>query len=199
MLIELRQEALFILDYSWPMVVMASIIASSLRIVYLKLNKEKFVLYKELFKLFFVIYLLCLFHAVTYQDVSFGGTNFIPFKEIFRYSFGSELFIRNILGNVLLFLPYGIFISKYLKVDKASIILILSGIVSLSIELIQLIIGRVFDVDDIILNILGALIGYFIYKLINKISNKIPILKNQIILDILSVLLVGGLVWFLIP
>ena len=45
-------------------------------------------------------------------------------------------------------------------------------IVSLSIELIQSIIGRVFDVDDIILNCLGAVWGYLFYLIVEAIRRK---------------------------
>ena len=47
--------------------------------------------------------------------------------------------------------------------------LLLTFIVSLSIETIQLSIGRVFDVDDVILNVLGGLIGFILYKVLNKV------------------------------
>ena len=40
---------------------------------------------------------------------------------------------------------------------------------SLSIELTQLFIGRVFDVDDILLNVLGGIIGYLFYYILSKI------------------------------
>ena len=169
MIVEMKEQALLILNYSYPMIVMCIIIASTLRISYLIINKEKLVLYKELFTLFFIIYILCLFHAVTYQDVSWSTANFIPFKEIFRYDIGSRLFYRNILGNLLLFLPYGIFATHYIKANKSYLIFTLSLVTSLSIEIIQLKIGRVFDVDDVILNVCGALIGYWLYKLFRKI------------------------------
>lgn len=199
MFIEFKEEALHILSYSYPMVLIAIIIASSLRITYLIINKEKFILYKELFKLSFIIYILCLFHAVTYQDVSFSNANFIPFKEITRYDFGSSLFYRNILGNLLLFIPFGIFSSHYVKINKSYIVIILSFIASLSIELTQLLIGRVFDVDDIILNVMGGLIGYIIYKIFKKFENNLPnIFRNDLVRNIVSIIITGGLIWFLI-
>ncbi len=200
MIIDLKEEALHILSYSYPMVIIAIIIASSLRISYLIINKEKLVLYKELWELSFIIYILCLFHAVTYQDVSWSTANFIPFKEITRYAFGSPLFYKNILGNLLLFIPFGIYSSYYIKTNKSYIIIILSFIASLSIEVIQLLIGRVFDVDDIILNVIGGLIGFIIYKIFIKFENKLPsFFKKNTVRDIITIILVGGLIWFLIP
>lgn len=199
MLIEMKEGVLGILSFSWPMIVISVIIAITLRIAYLVQFKKKFVLHNELFKLLFIIYILCLFHAVTFQDVSWSTANYIPFKEIFRYDIGSSLFYKNILGNVLLFLPYGFFIGMYIKIDKPLLVVALSSITSLAIEIIQLLIGRVFDVDDIILNIIGAIVGLLLYKFLVKISDKIPkIFKKNWVLNILSILLVGGLVWFLV-
>ena len=48
--------------------------------------------------------------------------------------------------------------------------MLISFLVSITIEFVQLNIGRSFDVDDIILNTIGATFGYLIYKIINKMS-----------------------------
>ena len=66
-----------------------------------------------------IIYILCLFQIVTVQDTVYWSTNnFIPFKEIFRYEFGSKVFIHNIIGNIILFIPFGFFVSSILKTKK---------------------------------------------------------------------------------
>lgn len=197
MLEEIKDGSLLIIRYSWPMIVLSIIIAMCFRITYLVHNKEKFSLYEELFKLSFIIYILCLFHAVTYQDVSWSTANFIPFKEIFRYDIGSSLFIKNILGNMIMFIPMGIFIKKYLKLDNKKIVILLLFIISMTIEVIQLIIGRVYDIDDVLLNIIGGFIGFLFADSFNKISSKSKILNNNIILNILAILLLGGVICFL--
>ncbi len=198
MLVELKEQVLLILEYSWPMIAMAVIVAITVRVGYLRKNNEKAILYKEIFNLLFILYILCLFHAVTYQDVSWASANLIPFKEILRYDFGSNLFYRNIFGNLLLFLPYGLYITYYLDLKKPLSVMGYAFIVSLSIELIQSIIGRVFDVDDIILNVLGALLGYFIYRLFDRFEDILPDwLKKEWLIDILVIVLVGGVIWFL--
>lgn len=198
MLIELKEQVLLILEYSWPMIAMAVIVAITVRVGYLRKNNEKAILYKEIFNLLFILYILCVFHAVTYQDVSWASANLIPFKEILRYDFGSNLFYRNIFGNLLLFLPYGLYITYYLDLKKPLSVMGYAFIISLSIELIQSIIGRVFDVDDIILNVLGALLGYFIYRLFDRFEDILPDwLKKEWLIDILVIVLVGGVIWFL--
>ena len=196
----LKGQFISVLSLSWPTVAIGVIIAILLRTTYLITNREKLVLHEELFKLFFIIYILCLFYVVTFQDVSWSSHNFVPLKEILRYDLGSSLFYKNIFGNMLLFLQFGIFIAKYVKTDKILVVILLCFITSLSIEVIQFLIGRVFDIDDIILNIIGCVLGFAIYKLFKSIYDKLPkVFKNDIFWDIFSVLITGGLIWFLIP
>ena len=158
----------------WPVVIIVSIIACSLRIAYLVKNNEKFCFYKELFMLIFIIYVVCLFEVVTLQDDNYGLSNFLPFKEIFRYEIGSRLFIKNIVGNVLLFLPYGYYSSLYLKSKKIILPSFLALIVSITIELVQIYIGRTFDIDDVILNTLGGILGYLLYRFLERVRNRLP-------------------------
>lgn len=184
---------------TWPMIIVSTVIIVTLRLTYIIKNKERFVLYKELFTLAFIIYVLALFQVVTSQDVvSWSTDNFIPFKEIFRYKIGSRLFIKNVIGNIILFLPYGFFASYYLKTKKSSLIIFLTLIASVTIEVVQMSIGRVFDVDDILLNTLGGTLGVYIYILFQNISLKIPkVFKSEIFLNIISITLLLALLTFI--
>ena len=159
---------------SWPIIIIITVIACSLRIAYLIKNNQKFCFYKELFMLLFIIYVMCLFEIVTLQEQNYGLSNYIPFKEIFRYQIGSRLFIKNIIGNILLFLPYGYFASEYLKSKKMLPICFLTMLVSITIEFVQLYIDRTYDIDDVILNTIGGIIGYLLYRLMEKIKTKLP-------------------------
>ena len=76
-----------ILSNIWPMVAIFTVILVSYRLVYLKKYEEKFILYKEVLLLAFIIYIMCLFYVVTFQDVSWSTSNFIPFKVISKYFF----------------------------------------------------------------------------------------------------------------
>ena len=189
-----------VIDFTWPMIIISIVIMVSLRITYLIKNKQKLVIYKELLMLCFVIYILCLFQVVTFQDdTSWASNNFIPFKEIMRYNITSRLFIKNVLGNMIMFLPFGFFISYYIDTDKPFITIILTLIASVAIEIVQMLIGRVFDVDDIILNILGGLAGYSIYKLIRIVSEKIPKLSNSTwFKNIIALLVLAGVIALII-
>ena len=185
-----------VIDFTWPMVIISVVIMVSFRICYLIKNKERIIWYKEVTMLIFVVYILCLFQVVTFQDdVSWSSNNFIPFKEIFRYKITSRLFIKNVLGNMLLFLPFGFFVSFYLKPEKIKLPLVLILIASISIEIVQMLIGRVFDVDDILLNVLGGVLGFYIYSFLRMIGESLPkIFKTEIFLDILSFLVLIGLI-----
>ena len=99
-----------ILTDMWPTILLITVVAFAMRITYILKNKERFVLYKDLMFYFFIIYILCLFYVVTFQDVSWSTSNFIPFKEILRYSIGSSSFYKNVLGNMVMFVPFGFFI-----------------------------------------------------------------------------------------
>lgn len=175
----------------WPMLIIILVIVSSLRITYLIKKHKKFQLHKELIYLISIVYLLCLFHVVTFQDNNYGVSNFIPFKEIFRYSVGSEKFFKNVMGNILLFVPYGFLASYFLNNKKLSVISILTIIASATIETVQYYIGRVFDIDDIILNLLGGIAGFLIFIGIDAIRNKIKLFRNDTVLDIIIILILA--------
>lgn len=104
-----------------------------------------------------------------------GEFNFVP--SIFRYITGEltggAWVIFMFLGNVLLFLPFGFLLPMAWK-KKTFVKYICVGIITIAVlELIQPIMGRSFDVDDLITNTIGFLMGYFLYIICNFIYEKI--------------------------
>lgn len=98
--------------------------------------------------------------------------NLIPFRSISPYlrNITEPYAFKNIIVNILVFIPLGFFVSnKNSKNVFKTLVICLSVI--LSIECIQLLfkIGF-FDVDDIILNFIGSLIGIGINKILIKES-----------------------------
>lgn len=166
---------------NWPMILIFTVSVVTIRITYLIVHREKFVLYKELFMFTALLYSMLLFYVVTFQDVNYGTNNFIPFKEIMRYELGSKLFIKNILGNIILFIPFGLFVSHILKTRKIFPIIFISIITSGIIEYTQLQIGRTFDIDDVFLNLIGGLIGYLIFLVIDISEEKLPKFCNTVL------------------
>lgn len=187
-----------VINNVWPMLFIFTVILVSIRLTYLIYNKQKIVIYKEILTFCFILYILFLYYIVTFQDNNYGTNNFVPFKEIFRYEITSSLFLKNVVGNILLFVPLGLFVTYYVKNKNFIITLILTIFISCTIEFTQYIIGRTADIDDIILNSIGGLLGYVIYSKWNKIIEKLPkFLKNQVFLDIITIIIIIILVFIL--
>lgn len=175
---------------NYAMLIIFTVVLVAIRIAYLIVNKKEFVFYKELFLLTFVIYSICLFYVVTFEDNNYGTNNFIPFREITRYEFLSSYFIHNVVGNIILFIPFGFFVSSIIKSKKPFAIISVSLICSLTIELTQYLIGRTFDIDDIILNLAGCTLGYLAYLIIELIESKIPLFQKNYVKNILVILFI---------
>ena len=175
---------------NYAMLIIFTVVLVAIRIAYLIVNKKEFVFYKELFLLTFVVYSICLFYVVTFEDNNYGTNNFIPFREITRYEFLSSYFIHNVVGNIILFIPFGFFVSSIIKSRKPFAIISVSLICSLTIELTQYLIGRTFDIDDIILNLAGCTLGYLAYLIIELIESKISIFQKNYVKNILVILFI---------
>lgn len=194
-----KDNMISIINQTWPMILICCVIVIQLRIIYLYKNKMKLVLYKELLYLISIIYVMCLFYVVTFQDVSWSTSNFVLFKEIFRYKLGTKLFYHNVVGNMLMFVPFGFLVSYFLKLEKVYSILIISLITSVTIEVTQLLIGRVFDIDDIILNVIGGFIGFFLFYILNKIKKHFPSwLKNNLFYSIIMLFIIVLVIIYLV-
>ena len=156
-----------------PMIILFVIMAILLKIATVELGKRKGNIWNEFKILIYIIYSFVLFHLVTTTDFASYSNNFIPFKEIMRYKITDPLFIRNIIGNIVLFIPFGYIVADVLKMacNKTNFIVctIYVLLTSLSIEAIQYFIGRTFDIDDIILNFAGGILGYILFKIIHII------------------------------
>lgn len=183
----------------WPMLLVSIVVIIMLRIVYLMQNKESLVLYRELMMLTFIIYIMCMFYIVTIYDVSYSNdSNFIPFKEIMRYTFGSNLFLRNVIGNIVIFMPFGFFVGYILKLNKLKIAFFITLVTSFIIEFVQLHSNRIFDIDDIILNVSGAVVGCAVYILLYRFREKLPsIFKSILIYNFLVITMLIALVAYL--
>ena len=80
------------------------------------------------------------------------------------------------------------------KLKSHLIMYLFTLLISLTIETTQLYIGRAFDVDDIILNVIGGIIGFLIYNFVTKVIFKnINKEKKDIIIAFLLVIVVLGI------
>ncbi|MFP7470689.1 VanZ family protein [Niallia taxi] len=108
-----------------------------------------------------------------------GGHNFVPFlmiKEMFveRSVF---TFIVNNIGNIALFMPFGFFLPLALPRFNQFILCTAVGCcLSAAIESIQWFMEyRWSDVDDLILNTVGTMAGFGLYKAAKKAADSISI------------------------
>ncbi|UOQ86900.1 VanZ family protein [Gracilibacillus salinarum] len=101
------------------------------------------------------------------------NSNFVPFKTMSTYiramfdgSMNANIPIENLFGNLLLFLPMGIYVPFFIeKLNKWRVFTVLMSIILLIIETVQLVTLRgSFDIDDFILNMIGALIGFGVWR-----------------------------------
>ncbi|NNJ28609.1 VanZ family protein [Lacrimispora defluvii] len=132
----------------------------------------------------FIIYLIFLAYFLFFSDY-FGRSghireeyayNLIPLKEIkrfivYRHVVGIKSFLLNVAGNIVCFMPFGFFLPVISRRSRRFFnTTLLSFLFSLCIETTQLIfkVGS-FDVDDMILNSLGGMIGYIFYKIVQHI------------------------------
>ncbi len=159
----------------WPMLTIFLVVMIAMRFTYIRVNHEKFIFYKEFMNLIFIVYAMLLFQLLTDTELNTtSGVNLVPFTEIMRYKVGTHAFYMNVVGNILIFLPFGYFVSSYVKASKISHILFISLLTSFTIEFIQHYIGRSFDIDDILLNVVGSILGFLLYIAINAIEKHLP-------------------------
>ena len=134
----------------------------------------------------FIMYLLLLAYFLFFAEAT-GRTfsertyqyNLIPLHEIrrfwiYRRQLGFMAVTLNLVGNVLAFVPFGIFLPFLIRrVRVFGKTLLLGFQFSLLVEIVQLFskVGS-FDVDDILLNTLGVIIGYFCFSYIRFVHRQ---------------------------
>lgn len=163
------------------------------RFIYVKKKQFQVTKMREVFLGIFVLYVVGLasqtiipyWHAgiITdtgkfYFDIYLSNANtrvnLLPFNTISQYFFQSNTSVSdwnsvsflNVVANIFLFSPIGFFVpllwKNWLSFRK---ILLLGLAVTCFIEFLQFFIGRSTDIDDVILNTVGVMIGYWVFYL----------------------------------
>lgn len=154
-----------------------------------RISKRKLVLYGAT-----IMYAVIVFGAVFLSRGGFYGvTNLHLFSSYFEayHKMEASLF-RNIILNILLFVPFGFLLPHYSdKFKKIYIAVPIGFCVSLMIELIQYItkIG-IFELDDIFNNTVGVWIGYGVYMVVYRLKHKEK--RAYIPAYVLPIILTGG-------
>ena len=164
-----------------------------------KKNRIGFQLKREIIINVFFIYILCVISVTLFPlFITFGrnnngiSVNLIPIvgtvKEISSipsdasmHIFMIKFWVKEIGGNMLLLFPLGAMLPMlWEKFRSCTKTVFFAFCLSLSIETMQLLsgylgnIGRAFDIDDVLLNTLGALLGFLLYS---KVINRRRVLK----------------------
>lgn len=162
-------------------ILLSLVIFISIRFIVLKKIDRKIVVYQEFIYSLWIIYMECLLYLTVFPSIDatrsdWVGINLIPFSTIENYLFlfsqgGISVASVNLIGNTVIFVPMGILlvlINRRISFTKMFLI----GIgTSLTIEVTQLVLSllevlsRSFDVDDLILNTTGVIIGFAVMKI----------------------------------
>ncbi|MDQ0230054.1 VanZ family protein [Metabacillus malikii] len=171
------------LDYLHPIVigVIWILLTSIAFILNAIIRKDKIFLPIWFVHLIIVLYTISLFVLLFFrpETQTYGTMNLIPFDTINYYFSGdSNRFIAfyNIVANICLFIPFGIYYHYVVSKPHWMWLMIVSVYAISLIELTQFLTRRgSLDVDDLILNVLGVWLGY----LIAPISYKILIINRR--------------------
>lgn len=149
-----------------------------IRMIFYKINKKSKVnLKSEVLMLMFFMFIIGIYsQAITgsfsTKNINISKINVVPFKifiDTYKEMFVNgniNYFIISFLGNIGMFIPIGLLIPAIWKI-KDRIVILIGFLISLSIELSQLFLNRGTDIDDLIFNTLGTIIGLMIYKIIS--------------------------------
>lgn len=136
---------------------------------------------KVLFLLYVIFLIYFLFLAEWYGRTGVSEEyryNLELFREIkrfitYREQLGMFAVLTNLAGNIVIFVPYGFFVSMAGRTRGFFKTLFFSMGLSLCVEITQLFtrVGS-FDVDDILLNTIGGVIGYIIFMICNGVRRR---------------------------
>lgn len=174
-----------------PITIVIGIVYLILRLVFLKRKNRHIAWFSEIMRLLFVCYLtglcslvilpanfwLSFFDAIFFgwrEDMGaffdFGEINLIP--TIVKclsgdYSLGS--WVKEMLvGNIIMFIPFGFFLPFVVENLNRRNAFMIFLVVPFVVESLQLFVSRSFDIDDLICNFLGIIIGFIIAGMIKK-------------------------------
>ena len=135
---------------------------------------------EALVNLFFA-YLLGVFHVTffpmiiilyAFDPYAANLTPFVGLMRMLQYTDQPGVLL-NLLGNLALLAPLGIFLPVLFDWTRRVFkVLAIGALVSLTIESFQLALAvRVFDIDDVIINTLGALLGFGVFAALNRLPS----------------------------
>ena len=163
------------------------------------------ILFNVIFVSYIVLMAIMVFRFRTFSVAylfSERDINLIPFKTIGEFltdaNLSASAVLVNLLGNVVVFIPYGIYV-QILRKDKCFRTSFLQVLITpVVIEVVQVIFNLgAGDIDDVILNCLGGLIGIAFYRILilwlknpEKVKTIVTVLS--LVIGIPTILAVSG-------
>ena len=172
-----------ILSDNWPVLVIFIVTLVLVRFFYLRTHREKLSFYREFLMIISICYIFLLFQLLTKVEMnSNSGFNIVP-----------------LFGNIMAFVLFGLIVSCYIKPKTVFPPMIISALVSVTVEFVQLNIGRSFDVEDIILNVTGGVIGFLLYIGLTAIKNHLPkIFQRDGIYNLICLVLIVVIIFYIL-
>ena len=154
------------------------------------MKKKKYPKSTPLWRFLFVVYALVMLWLLfdrplaqdtgrTYAELLRSNMNLVPLRTIGNYwkvvrrmDF-SPLFYHSVInlgGNIFLFIPIGYFLPRLWKPMRSFFVFLLTCFLSITlVELIQLVtLLGCLDIDDLILNLFGMIVGYILFMILKK-------------------------------
>ena len=190
------------IEGNFILVALISIVIWLIYRIYSSIRNKKINIFREIVLFIFFVYFLFLllltmfkggriefsnqFNSYMYREQGLLGIiNIVPIKDTINTFIHSETglrnSLRNVIGNILVFMPLGFFIPLLFdKLNNFKKVFKIGFLSSLAIELCQLFVNsNVCDIDDVIYNTLGAVVGFICYRTFEMIMIKIN-LKNKL-------------------
>lgn len=125
----------------------------------------------------FIVYILSLIYLTIlwyYPNITFHPEhhfmNLRPFRWMYEgYEMGTRRMITQLVLNIGMFIPFGILLPLILHEHKQTLVIIFVS--TFSIEMLQYFIGRSADIDDVIMNLFGGILGYITFWIIKRLLN----------------------------
>ncbi|MER2190925.1 MAG: VanZ family protein [Solibacillus sp.] len=146
--------------------------------------------YREFCMLLFVWYSVAIFSqtiiprlsisadGISILRASYARSNFELFHTIQLYAAElngpiAQIAFYNLAGNVVLFIPFGLFIPLLWKKTRTPLMMLVTALgIPVFIEGTQYFIGRSVDIDDVLLNAVAIVMGYALFYAVKKIISK---------------------------
>ena len=121
-----------------------------------------------------VLFRITVFRSGWYDNEFFSGSiEMVPFRTIFTYLSAEQwrYFLYLFAGNIIWFYPFGVYVGA--KEKSAAVCVLYTALLSLTIETLQFILSTgCSETEDILLNTLGGVLGWFTYRGLRRLMGK---------------------------